>query len=631
MLNGWQGEDSMNTRAFSVLVVPLLAVGLTFTVPGTVGAEDTSRVAHRDAHTWVVSPLNKSPDDAAAIQRAVNMASAGDKIVLGAGVFNFGDFDNVTIAKDLTLEGAWDRVNRQPLTIIQGGMMPLMIGRKTPVEKPPLVEVNGHKVYHITQDLWGKLGFPYLYPPYYENGQQTGVHYNLFDDWVAVNVTVRQIMFMRPHSAAIFSSGSKGGVIERCRIVSGWPFQLGIEGILGPMGGGFMFFNMGGRPGVTAGNGVLEDPTLFFGTDLISGNLLVQDNVIEGDYGEVQAGMADANGHVIAVPVATNPAPPENDYINYVLQDVPTDGTPFNLYPATPPPMYWVRKGYTAGWFPALNQVWARRGHMYSIYSLFSEATLTARGNTIHNAPWSVFFIMNGVLGKSFNASVEYNMITYDLPSSATDIGNESVLVAEWPVYFPLSGRVFTPSPGSNVTVRYNYINQSYPNAWFGALAIDLEVFGQANATQNIVKVNGGSGIGFWWPTQNGVAKGNYIAGKGDYAFYTMPGSDGNQFLYNIVNQFTPTGSGAFDFGMGTPAVPAARGVLFSDNNGVKGIGRADPLDVVYDCGHNNQITQMIATPCPASTAGVQQAQTQARQATNGGTALVKPHLPYQK
>jgi hypothetical protein len=594
----------MNRRALPLSIITALLFSMAFIIPSAANAISPLAAGRGRPRTWTVDPVSRSPHDAANIQLAVDAASPGDRIALGAGVFDFGDFDMVTIAKDLTIEGAWDKHHKTPLTTIKGGMMPLVIGRKTPVEKPGTLSVNGHPVYHITQDVYAKFQFPFLYPPYFDAAtmRQTGVHYDIFDDWVAVEVNVRQIAFERPYGAAIISSGMKGGAIERCRINSGWPYQLDFEGAP-PLGNGIAWFNMAARPLHMSTVGVLYDPTLYTGTELVRGNLRVQDNVMEGDYGEVLEGAADASGHVIVAPFDGSSPPPDGDYDHYVLQDVARDGVPYNPNPASPP-MYWVRKGYTAGWFPWLNQVWARRGHIYSVYSYYSEATLTVRHNTIHNAPWAIFFIMNGAQGQPFNAIVERNTITEDF-QSATDIGTQAITAIEWASYVPFTDSWFIPSPGTNAMVKDNRIDQSYPAAWFAALAVDVEVYGQASVTQNTVKVNGGSGIGFWFPTQNGVAKNNRISGTGDYAFYTLPGSNGNLFVNNRVNQFTPSGTGAFDFGLGNPAAPPARGAVFSNLNYVKGVGQVDPLDVVVDCGQDNVIKHMITMSCPGGAAAV--------------------------
>jgi hypothetical protein len=111
-----------------------------------------------------------------------------------------------------------------------------------------------------------------------------------------------------------------------------------------------------------------------------------------------------------------------------------------------------------------------------------------------------------------------------------------------------------------------------------------------------------GGGISIWGPTQNALVRDNRILGEGDYAFAAFF-SNGNRFINNIVKRFAPTGLGMFDpggWGIPTVSIPAARGLLYaSDSNVVKGVGKPGPLDIVYDCGQNNQITNMIALPCP--------------------------------
>jgi len=246
----------MRTAASSLLVGSFLLVSLVVSVPTSAQTELPPNVQSespergRDGRkTWIVYPVNQSPDDANAIQQAIDAAKAGDRIVLGAGVFNFGDFDNIRVAKDLTLEGAWNSRDKVPLTTIRGGLNAFLIGRKTPIPKPEFITVNGRQVMHITQDLYGKFHFPFMYTPYFDQatGKPTGVHYNIYDDWVVVNVDVRQITFDRQYGASMFISGVKGGTIERNRFISGWPNQIGIEG-LEPLGGQIAFFNMASRP-----------------------------------------------------------------------------------------------------------------------------------------------------------------------------------------------------------------------------------------------------------------------------------------------------------------------------------------------------------------------------------------------
>jgi len=476
--------------------------------------------------------------------------------------------------------------------------------------------VNGRQVMHITQDLYGKFHFPFMYTPYFDQatGKPTGVHYNIYDDWVVVNVDVRQIAFDRQYGASMFISGVKGGTIERNRFISGWPNQIGIEG-LEPLGGQIAFFNMASRPYLPLSYGLLYDPSLLVGSELVRGQLFVQNNFLDGDFVEFPEGASDNSGHVLAVPYANNPTPPGGDYDNYLLQDVPKDGLAFNFHPAQPPPMYWVRKGYTAGWIPYAPTpgVWARRGLPFGAYSLFSEAELTVRDNEFHNLPNAVFLLENGFLGKPFTANIEHNTIINNY-SSGTGYSDEGVAIFEYPIANPFTGNPYVPNPGTNAIVRRNQIDSSLPGRWFASLAIDIEVKGAASVVQNEVHVASGSGIGFWAPTQNGVAKGNQIAGSGDYAFFTLPGSNGNLFLNNDVSQFTPVGGGAVNFGLGNPAVPAARGVLFSNSNTVRNNSKPGPLDIVYDCGQNNVIGQMTVLPCPSKVAGTFSPSTAAQQ-----------------
>jgi hypothetical protein len=484
-------------------------------------------------------PQRQSPDDPHNVQHAVNQASPGDTIVLGAGVFDFGDFETVIIPKDLTIEGAWDTQNHIPLTTIQGGLIPLTIGRKTRVPKPATRMVNGQPVWHVTQDIYGKLTYPFLYPPYFEPGTgQVGAHYNILDDWTAVDASVRQITFQRPYGAAIFTSGMQGGTIERCRFISAWPWQAGFEGI-NPMGMGIQIYNLAARPLVAAELGVLYDPLLYTDTALVRGDIVVQDNVILGDWGEVWAGDTDENGHAVIVPFAGNPAPPENDYANYVLQDVfQDDWAPLNSQPASAPRTYWVRKGYSAGWWDD-QSITARRGMAWSIACVWTEATLKIENNVIRNSTAGVVLGWNGAMGKPFNALVRGNTITTQFCRAR---GSMAVWANDTTHENPFTHRTLVPDPGAGVSIENNDVDlHTAP----GSAGLDIAVCGQVRITDNQLTIDAGNGIAFNPPTRNGLAQGNRIAGTGYHAFLAMPGSTGNQFVENDVTLFKPTGMGA--------------------------------------------------------------------------------------
>lgn len=590
----------------SLLAGALLLSSLAAFTPQTAQATTPPGVEFDGRHTWTVSPAGRSPDDATTLQWVVDAATPGDTVKLSAGVFDFGDFDNVIVPKDLTIEGAWDNRDKVPLTTIKGGMTPLVPGRKTPMPGPGVIDVNGHPVAHITQDLWGKLHYPFLYPPYFDQAtlQPTGVHYNVFDDWVPVNFNLRQVAFDTPFGSAIFSSGMNGGVVERCRFTGAWPNQIDIEAIW-PIGAAISYFGMGSRPNTTAIYGVLSDPALYTGTDLLRGDIVIEDNVFEGAFKEIVAGAADEDGHVIAVPFDGNPEPPEGDYASYVLQDAATDGKAFNFDAAASPPKYWVRKGYTVGWLGWVGQAWARTGMGFGAYSIYSEATIDFRQNMTVGVPNAVFFVLNGASGAPFTANIERNTMDTSLVSPL-GFGTQAVVIFEYTSINAVTGEPIVPSPGTNASVKGNQIKSTYttdPPPWFAMFAIDLEVYGTADVTQNTIDIASGSGIGFWAPTQHGVAKNNRISGTGDFAFVALPGSHGNEFLNNRVDGFTPAGNGAFDFGLGNPAVPPASGVLFSDGNFVKGVGKLNPSNLVYNCGQNNTILRMAVGPCPSDMA----------------------------
>jgi len=325
-----------------ILLVTVLGLTLLGGLSGGVLALPPG-VTHDGAHTWTITPHNSSPDDPQRIQAVVNQAKPGDTIRLGAGTFDFSEFETVTIAKDLTIEGQWDAKNQVPLTTIKNGYMPLCIGRKTPVVKPELKTVNGHQVYHITRDVFGRLNYPFTYDPFIYPG---GRVYNVFDDWTPVNVTVRQITFVRPYLYAIGSSGARGSTVERVRIQGAWPGQLDIEHT-GALAHAISWVGMGLFPLRRT-----VDPALYTGTDLVRGNLLVQDSTIEGDYRGFSAGDSDESGDVVAVPYdPANPAPPQGAYEKYVLQDVATEWDAQDVSMPESVVRYWVKKGYTASYW----------------------------------------------------------------------------------------------------------------------------------------------------------------------------------------------------------------------------------------------------------------------------------------
>jgi hypothetical protein len=241
----------------------------------------------------------------------------------------------------------------------------------------------------------------------------------------------------------------------------------------------------------------------------------------------------------------------------------------------------------------------------FGAYSIYSEATISFRRNVTSGVPNPVFFILNGVDGRPFNACVEHNSMDTSI-TSPLGHGAQAVVIFEYTSINAITGEPIVPSPGTNAHVKGNQIKSTYstdPPPWFAMFAVDLEVKGEADVTQNTIDIASGSGIGFWAPTQHGVAKNNRISGTGDFAFVTLPGSNGNEFLNNRVDGFTPAGNGAFDFGLGNPAVPPASGALFSDDNFVKGVGKPNPGNLIYNCGQNNTILRMAAAPCPSDMA----------------------------
>ena len=550
--------------ALLLVLMPFRSASATPTLP--------PGVTYNGASVWTVYPHNSSPDDPNRIQAAVDLAEPGDTVRLAAGTFDFSEFETVRIAKDLTLEGAWDRKHQVPLTTIKNGYMPVLIGRKTPVEKPFTEMINGHEVYHITMDVWGKLVFAFAYP-----GMED---YNIFDYWTPVHVNVRQIAFERPYGAAIFSSGMDGGTIEKLRILSAWPMSIDYEGGgTGSMGIGW--YNTAVLPMAVAGWGRFYDPDLYTGTDLIRGDLLVQDSVILGDERSFMEGQADEAGDLIFVPYdAGNPIPPNADYNKYVLQDVAFawDETFLPIPDSIQP--YWVKKGYTAAFYG--DQVWAERGIWAGVYSLYAQSNLTVRRNVMQDCGTGVYLLENGFMGVPFTALVEDNQIT-----PATGAGWGSGLVAfGWDHFNPFNGELTHANPGMFIAVRDNTITVRNGNLDMWAMAVNVSMYGKALVNKNQIDLASGSGIVLGWPTQSATVLNNRISGTGDYALMTWWDSNGNLMKANNLNAFVPTGLGFPDAG-----VPPAEILLISDNNAIIGGGHHEPGETVWDLGYNNTVT----------------------------------------
>jgi len=529
---------------------------------------------------WTVYPHNSSPDDPNRIQAVIDLATPGDTVRLAAGTFDFSEFETVRIAKDLTLEGAWDNHSQKPLTTIKHGFIPVIIGRKTPIVKPEMVEVNGHLVYHLTMDLWGKMAYPFLYP---EGG---GGNYDIFDDWTRVHVNVRQIAFERPFVNAITVGAMNGGAIERIRIHSVWPLSLDFEGG-GDSSNGISFYNISGGAYNPAEWGRAYYPNLYRNTDLIRGNITVRDSFIDGDVAAFAEGTTDEAGDLVAVRYVDNPEPPGGDYDNYVLQDVAFawDDT---YYPVPSSiQLYWVKKGYTAwsesAWSDS-NLVWADRGAWAGVYSFFAQSNLKVLNNVIQGCSASVFFLENGYTGVPFKALIQGNQITssagnYWWGAAFDNLG--------WEHYIPATGQTLTANPGSFVTMRNNTVkilNQdlSVEPAVYNAMV------GRLTLTEN--RFDLASGSGFWLspPTQASILSNNRLSGAGSYAAWVDSGVNGNLIVANDLRKFTISGPGSED-----PAVPPAHVVLLSDNNRV--IGGPHAWDeTVLDYGANNTVIGMI-------------------------------------
>jgi hypothetical protein len=561
----------MKTRV--ILCLALLLVLMPFMSASATPALPPG-VTYNGASVWTVYPHNSSPDDPDRIQAVVDLAAPGDTVRLAAGTFDFSEFETVRIAKDLTLEGAWDKKNQVPLTTIKHGYMPVLIGRKTPVEKPFTEMINGHAVYHLTMDVWGKLVFAFAYP-----GMED---YNIFDYWTPVHVNVRQIAFERPYGAAIFSSGMDGGTIEKVRIESAWPWQIDYEGGgTGSMGIGW--YNTAVLPMAVAEWGRFYDQDLYTGTDLIRGDLFVQDSVILGDERSFMEGNVDEAGDLVAVAYdASSPVPPKADYDKYVLQDVAFEWDSTGLpIPGSIQP-YWVKKGYTAASYG--GQVWAERGIWAGVYSLYAQSNLTVRRNVIQDCGVGAYFLENGFRGVPFTALVEDNQITPAISANWATGFN----AVGWEHYNPFTGELYHADPGMFIAVRDNTITTRNENLNWWDTVVNVSMYGEALVEKNQIDLASGSGIVLGWPTQSAAVLNNRISGAGDYALMTWWGSNGNLLKANNLHAFVPTGLGCTDVG-----VPPAEILLISDNNAVIGGGHHEPGETVWDLGNNNTVTGM--------------------------------------
>ncbi|MBE0695580.1 MAG: hypothetical protein IH586_01530, partial [Anaerolineaceae bacterium] len=339
-----------------------------------------------------------------------------DKIRLTAGIFNFGDFESISINKDLTIEGAWDKLHKKPLTTVKGGFAPFSIGRLDPGFKPDTMVVNGHPVTHITSDVMGKFYFPNLYPPYFDQAAMNWTQkYAIEEHWVPVVVNIRQITFLRPYQFAIFTSAMRGGVIERCRFVGAWPIQADFWGG-GFVSMGIMWWNIQGDLSWSAN--LFPQPEPVLASDYIRGDILVRDNVFESMPDEALEGSRDAGKHIVFVPFDGNSAPPGNDYANYVVQDIHKNPYMFLINSDETPMQYWVRKGYTAFWQTVddIPQVVAFTGQDFGVHMFFTEMNLTLKNNTFHNQHISICDASsNGQYGTPLNLIVDSNRFISNL------------------------------------------------------------------------------------------------------------------------------------------------------------------------------------------------------------------------
>ncbi len=554
----------MKTKLLLLMIMLLVALpfGSTQASPALPGD------AYKQGRIWTVYPHNSSPDDPNRIQAVIDLARPGDTVRLAAGTFDFSDFENVRIAKNLTIEGAWDIKHRTPLTRIKNGYMPILIGRKTPVEKPWTEMVNGHEVYHIDQHLWGKFISPISYVP-------VGT-YDIFDDWTPVTVNVRQITFERPYLNSISSSATNGGTIERVRFESAWPGQFDFTWN-GANGGGISWYNQSMDPWIMGWLGRFYDPDAHMSTDMISGNLVVQDSYFNGNYSSFTEGETDEAGDLVfALYDAANPVPPDGNYDNYVLQDVAFAWDEQSRPVPESIQVYWVKKGYAVY---LSDMLYATRGIGDGIYSLFAQSNLLIRRNMFQNCNEAAFFVENGAQGVAFNAVIENNQII-SAPKA-------SWVSAFWnfgaPLYNPFNDQSLVPDPGENIIFRKNTIKAQNPNQGYWENVVQISSYGTAVVANNHIDMVSAVGIRVAWPSQGVKITANTITGSGDYALVADWDTGNNRMIGNNLAGFTPAGGELYE------GLPPAEVMLRSDDNTVIS-GPHRPGAFALDLGNNNRI-----------------------------------------
>ncbi len=551
-----------------------------------------------DGDTWTVHPHGAAPDDPQLIQAAVDLAAPGDTVHLAAGVFDFGDFGNVSLAKDLTVEGAWDAQAGAPATTIRHGAWPLLVGRRTSAGLPQVRLIDGHEVWHITADLFGRMLTPFEYPPYTEPGAAA---YDIRTDWVPVEANVRQISFDRPYGAAIWAGAQRRGTFERLHIRSAWPMQTEF-GASKPQGHGIYWFGPGWLPGGLASMNRRAGDGLYTGTDLITGDRIVQDNVIDGDFAAFPEGAADEAGGVVALPFdPARPVPPGGDYAAYVLQDVPS-GWDSALRPIPGKTrLYWVRKGYTAKhiWWLSEPRVYALRGLYTGVYCLWTDGTLTVRRNQVRGCDTGLMLLLNGAMDRPFTALIEDN--TIDLaPATGVHFEQAALFTHDRAVPNPFTGATLLPAPGMNIEFTDNHITRTHAGLGWAVPVLDLAAYGTTLVEGNEIGIASGTGVWLWHDTQGASIELNRISGQGAYALAVNSGANATTLRANNLSEFEAAGAGIpLD-----PPIPPADILLLSDGNMISGGWDHEPDVTVLDYGLDNVImgmTQRAGRPLSAA------------------------------